>query len=58
MASLGVECEQGKLKRAGNKDQDGVWGDGEVIWAKARKREFLNRFWDRISTPFLVGENS
>lgn len=37
MVPLKVECEKGKMKRAGNKDQVGEQGEGEAIQAKARK---------------------
>lgn len=46
------------MKRAGNENQDGIQGDGEVIWAKARKRAFLNHLWDRISRLFRITENN
>lgn len=37
MVPLKVECEKGKMKRVGNKDQVGEQGEGEAIQAKARK---------------------
>lgn len=35
---LKVEREQGKRKRADNKNQDREEGESEVTWAKARER--------------------
>lgn len=58
LVSLRMECEQGKMKRAGNKHQDGDQEEGEVIWSKARKRKFVNYLWDRRSRPVLTIDNN
>ena len=54
MVALKVECEKGKMKRVGNKDQVGEQEEGEVIQAKARKRKSANHLWATASRPLSI----